>query len=278
MTYSIAEEIGALASKLGSGPLFVHSDPFRTARLVPRSRDRLGLLDAHVEVLVAAAGDRGLWLPSFNYDFPKTHRFDMANDPCQLGPLPEHFRQTAEEWRTPVPMFPVSGIGADPGIIWGEMTDPFGPDSIFAELERRDGVVIYYGETFHYNTIVHYAERKAGGPLYRYDKVFHGVVVKESGKEMPGSLNYHVRPMGTGLDYDWTRLLADAVENAVCFRLDGHPEVLAASARKLTEHWVRAMRFDPFILLDDRTQAWARLAHEKLGRRFTIGDFEQQPG
>ena len=128
MSYSIAEEISALAAKLGSGPLFVHSDPFRTARLVPRSRDRLGLLDSHVEVLTDAAGDRGLWLPSFNYDFPKTHRFDMANDPCQLGPLPEHFRQTAEEWRTPVPMFSVSGIGEDPGISWGEMTDPFGPD------------------------------------------------------------------------------------------------------------------------------------------------------
>lgn len=278
MSDSVAHQIGSLASTLGSGPLFVHSDPFRTARLVPRSRDRVGLLDSHVELLVEAAGDRGLWLPSFNYDFPKTHRFDMANDPCQLGPLPEHFRQTSEEWRTSVPMFAVSGIGAYPGIAWGDMTDPFGNESIFAELERQDGVVVYYGETFHYNTIVHYAERKTGGPVYRYDKVFSGVVVKESGKEMPGSLNYHVRPMGTGLDYDWPRLLADALKAGVCSRLEKHPEVLAASARALTAHWVEAMEADPFSLLDDKTQAWARLAYEKFGRRFTIGDFESQPG
>ena len=278
MSDGVADQIGSLASRLGSGPLFVHSDPFRTARLVPRSRDRVGLLDAHIEVLVEAAGDRGLWLPSFNYDFPKTHRFEMANDPCQLGPLPEHFRQMSEEWRTPVPMFSVSGVGADPGIGWGEMTDPFGPESIFAQLEARDGVIVYYGETFHYNTIVHYAERKAGGPVYRYDKVFSGIVVKESGKEMPGSLNYHVRPMGSGLDYDWPRLLADAIDVGVCFRLGGHPEILAASARALTEHWVKAMESDPFCLLDDKTQAWARLAYAKLGRRFTIGDFESQPG
>lgn len=278
MSSSVADQIASLASRLGSGPLFVHSDPFRTARLVPGSRDRVGLLDSHVELLIDAAGDRGLWLPSFNYDFPKTHRFDMSNDPCQLGPLPEHFRQTSEEWRTPVPMFSVSGIGANPGIAWGEMTDPFGPGSIFAKLESHDGVVVYYGETFHYNTIVHYAERKTGGPLYRYDKIFRGVVVKESGKEMPGSLNYHVRPMGMGLDYDWPRLLREAIRAGVCFRLESHPEVLAASARALTEHWVQAMEADPFSLLDDNTQAWARLAHEKVGRRFTIGDFESQPG
>lgn len=183
-----------------------------------------------------------------------------------------------EEWRTRVPMFPVSGIGEDPGIVWGEITDPFGGASIFAELEKRDGVVVYYGDTFHYNTLIHYAERKAGGPVYRYDKVFEGVVVKESGKELPGSLNYHVRPMGSGLDYDWPRLLQDAIAAEVCVRLEEHPEVLAASARALTAHWVRALEADPFSLLDDKTQAWARLAHQKIGRRFTIADFEPQPG
>lgn len=175
-------------------------------------------------------------------------------------------------------MFPVSGIGANPRISWGDRNDPFGPESIFAELEKRDGVVVYYGDTFHFNTIVHYAERRAGGPVYRYDKIFSGVVVTESGEELPGSLNYHVRPMGSGLDYDWPRLLEDAIANGICVRLDGHPEVLAASAKALTEHWVRAMESDPFDLLDDKTQAWARLAYEKIGRRFTLSDFESQPG
>ena len=60
----------------------------------------------------------------------------------------------------------------------------------------------------------------------------------------------------------------------VCVRLDGHPEILAASARALTLHWVRAMRDDPFSLLDEKTQKWVRLAHEETGRRFMIGDFE----
>lgn len=269
----IGEKIGELALSLGNGPLLVHSDPFRTARLVSRSRDRVALLDSHLDVLTIAAAGRGLWLPSFNYDFPRTHRFDLADDPCQLGPLPEHFRQTRQEWRTPVPMFSVSGTGEMPEVGWGDDTDPFGTESIFAEMEKRDAVIVYYGDTFHYNTIVHYAERKSGGPIYRYDKIFRGVVVID-GHEHPGFLDYHVRPLGSGLDYDWPRLLDEAVAAGVCVRLDGHPEVLAASAKALTNHWMTAMRDDPFALLDAKTQKWVRLAHEESGRRFMIGDFE----
>ncbi|MEO5904515.1 MAG: AAC(3) family N-acetyltransferase [Gemmatimonadaceae bacterium] len=274
MSDLIGEEIGALALSLGKGPLFVHSDPFRAARLAPRNRDRATLLDSHLDILTTAAGGRGLWLPSFNYDFPRTHRFDLVNDPCQLGPLPEHFRQTRQEWRTPVPMFSVSGIGEMPEVGWGDETDPFGTESIFAEMERRDAVIVYYGDTFHYNTLVHYSERKSGGPIYRYDKIFRGVVVMDGGEEHPGFLAYHVRPLGSGLDYDWPRLLEEASAAGVCVRLDGHPEVLAASASVLTQHWLEAMRDDPFSLLDARTQKWVRLAHEETGRRFMIGDFE----
>lgn len=274
MTDGIGEKIGELAISLGKGPLFVHSDPFRAARLVPRTRDRGRLLDSHLDVLAVAAGGRGLWLPSFNYDFPRTHRFDLENDPCQLGPLPEHFRQTRQEWRTPVPMFSVSGTGDVPEVGWGAETDPFGAESIFAEMEKRDAVIVYYGDTFPYNTIVHYAERKSGGPIYRYDKIFRGVVVMNGGKEYPGSLDYHVRPLGSGLDYDWPRLLDEAIAAGVCEGLDGYPEILAVSARALTNHWVRAMRDDPFALLDEKTQKWVRLAHEETGRRFMIGDFE----
>ena len=274
MTHDAGDAIAALVTPLGKGPLFVHSDPFRAARLVPRTRDKTALLDAHISVLERGAGERGLWLPSFNYEFPGTRRFDVANDPCQLGPLPEHFRQTTQEWRTPVPMFSVSGTGAAPEVGWGERTDPFGDESIFAELVKRDGVIVYYGDTFHYNTIVHFAERVTGGPIYRYDKIFRGAVVMENGEEFPGSLDYHVRPLGSGLDYDWPRLLEEALEAGVCVRSEKYPEILAAPARALAEFWVRAMRADPFALLDEKTQRWVRVAHEEIGRRFMIGDFE----
>ncbi|MEO5590408.1 MAG: AAC(3) family N-acetyltransferase [Gemmatimonadaceae bacterium] len=270
----IAGELRDFIAGIGAGPVFVHSDPLSTAALVPRARDRGGLLDSHVELLVRIADGRGLWAPAFNYDFPRSRRFDVSNDLCQLGPLPEHFRSQRADWRTHVPIFSVSGIGPDPGVVWGPDTDPFGPASIFRELAARDGVILYYGNTFHYSTIIHYAERQGGGPLYRYDKEFPGTVIVADGSAVTGSLNYHVRPLGAGLDYDWDRLLREAVEAGVCHRSGRYSQVLAASAQGLTRFFREAMNDDPFALLDEKSRSWVIPAYEEAGRRFLIGDFE----
>jgi aminoglycoside 3-N-acetyltransferase len=271
---SVASKLANLLQSMGAGPALVHSDPFRAARLVKPVRDRTAFLDSHVSLLLDAAGDRGLWAPTFNYDFPATRLFDVAQSPAQLGPIPERFRQRAASWRTPIPMFSVAGTGVQPPAAWRDATDPFGDDSVFATLVQNDGVVLYYGETFHYNTVLHYAERLAGGPAYRYDKIFPGRVVMNDRSEFEGSLNYHVRPAGTSLDYDWPRLLDEALVAGVCQRMDGAPELLVASARSLCNHWIRQLAADPFALLDAETRKWAEPAVEKLGRRFVLSDFE----
>jgi aminoglycoside 3-N-acetyltransferase len=242
---------------------------------VKPSRDRKSFLDAHVSVLTQAADDRGLWIPAFNYDFPRTHVFDVAADAAQVGPIPEHFRTTAAEWRTPVPIFSVTGTGPMPVVPWGQDTDAFGEESVFARLVESDGVILYYGDTFSYNTIVHYAERRSGGPAYRYDKLFGGQVVTSADNlSVLGSLLYHVRPLGTDLDYDWGGLLESAIGAGVCRRLDGFPEVLASSARALCDFWIEALEKDPLALLDQKTRQWVEPKLEKLGRRFVIGVFE----
>lgn len=273
---SVALLAAALIDELGAGPVFVHSDPYRAAPLVPATRDRKVFLDSHIALLREISAGRQLLSPAFNYDFPRTHVFDVESDPAQLGPIPEHFREAVAEWRTHVPIFSVAGLGEAPEISWGDRTDPFGPDSIFAWLVRHDAVILYYGGTFHYNTIVHHAERLTGGPLYRYDKIFEGDVRSESKDIEHGSLNYHVRPLNTGLDYDWSRLLEKALDAGVCRRLENHPQILAASARALCESWVGAMQRDPLALLDAPTLAWVRPRLDELGRRFQIGDFEPQ--
>ena len=270
--------IGALIRSMGSGPVFVHSDPFRAARLVKPVRDRNAYLDSHIAVLCDAAASQPLWLPTFNYDFPRIGVFDVRASESQLGPLPERFRTDRAEWRTPIPIFSIAGIGRASQPRWGFMTDPFGEDSVFADLVRSDGVVLYYGDTFNYNTLVHFSERVAGGPVYRYDKIFPGRVIIADGTSVDGSLDYHVRPMGTGLEYDWLRLLDEALSAGVCRRLESAPEILAASASQLNELWVDGMKRDPFALLDDKTRQWAEPRVNELGRRFSISDFETAEG
>ena len=262
---------------MGSGPVFVHADAFRAARLVKPVRDRSAYLEAHVSLLLDAAEGRPFWCPTFNYEFGKSRVFDVISSESQLGPITEFFRTTAAEWRTPVPIFSVAGIGGQPAQRWGALTDPFGADSMFAELIADDGVILYYGDTFHYNTLVHQAERVHGGPVYRYDKIFPGEVITRDGNAVEGSLLYHVRPFGTGLDYDWPRLLDEALQAGVCRRLDGSTEILAASARGLYGLWVSDMKGDPFALLDEKSRKWVEPAVEELGRRFVLTDFEAPP-
>jgi len=213
-------------------------------------------------------------MPAFNYDFPRTKTFNVAADPSQVGPISEQFRVSASEWRTGIPIFSATGTGAAPSTIWGEGVDPFNTESLFARLVEADGTILYYGDTFHYNTIVHYAERGAGGPPYRYDKLFGGTVITPNGAQLEGSLKYHVRPLGMGLDYDWPGILGRAVACGACVRLEGYPEILAARAATLTDFLVEEMTTDPLRLLDHETRRWVEPALQQLGRRFVMDDFE----
>ena len=271
----IARAIEQLVETRGSGPVFVHSDPFRAARLVKPVRDRALYLDSHIDMICHAGCDRAHWFPTFNYDFPRTRVFDVQASESQLGPVPERFRTTVSTWRTPIPIFSIAGVGYDPQPRWGPGTDPFGHGSIFHELVSQDGVVLYYGDTFHYNTLVHYSERESGGPVYRYDKLFPGRVIMADGSSVEGSLDYHVRPMNMGLDYDWVRLKNEAVNAGVLRHLDRYPEILAASARGLNDLWVANLVDDPFSLLNDESRSWAEPKVNELGRRFVLSDFEE---
>lgn len=277
----LASERGAISAllsrglaQLGSGPVWVHADPFRAARLVPRTSDRDDFLDSHLDLIKTSAQGRPIWMPAFNYDFPRTRTFDVRRDPSQLGPIPERFRTNASEWRTEIPIFSASGTGAAPAIEWGEETDPFGTDSIFAKLVGSDGVILYYGDTFHYNTLVHFAERAAGNPAYRYDKIFEGTVTRDDGTSVRGSLRYHVRPLGRALDYDWPVLLRRALDSGACVRLEDRSDVLASSASALTQFFVDELERDPLSLLDQESRSWVEPLLSRLGRRFVLSDFE----
>jgi aminoglycoside 3-N-acetyltransferase len=122
---------------------------------------------------------------------------------------------------------------------------------------------------------VHYSERESGGPLYRYDKLFPGRVIMADASSVEGSLNYHVRPMNMGLDYDWPRLKTEAVNAGVLRHLDEFPEILAASARGLNDLWKANLADNPFSLLDQASRSWAEPRVNQLGRRFLLSDFEE---
>jgi aminoglycoside 3-N-acetyltransferase len=263
--------------KSGPGPVWVHSDLLVAGRFIERIRDREALLQRHLGFLKGAADGRDLWLPCFNYDYPKTRQFDARTAVCQLGPLGEYFRTHEARWRTADPIFSVAGLGSQPEYHSASTeVDPFDRSSAFAELCDRDGTVLFYGAPFSSVTIIHYAERKGGGPVYRYDKMFPGSVTEMAGNTRSINYCYHVRPWGKHLGYDWDRIVQDATSAGILQSLDREQRCVArmARARDLIEYWVEQVRQDPLYLLDTASRQWVQPQFETLGRRFLISDFE----
>lgn len=265
-----------LIDGLGDGPLLVHSDLLRAGRLLPVSAGRNEWLTAHVDRVRETAGERGLWMPTFNYGFPRSGRYDVLYDVSEVGPLTEHFRTTVAGWRTPTPVFSFAGIGQPPEFDRGaEAIDPFGSRSTFAKLVEQDGAILFYGAPFSAATIVHHAERSAGGPLYRYDKRFSGEVVGADRAVHRVLLLYHVRPLNRWLDYDWKKLLLDSTAAGVCRAWEANgSRFIAASARGLVRLWSERLGREPLYLLDERSRSWVGPMLQRLGRRFEVDDFE----
>lgn len=262
---------------IGDGPVLVHSDALNTLRLVPRTRDICKLAQAHINKISHLAGGRNLWMPAFNYSFPRTHRYDLENDSSEVGLISEQFRESAT-WRTHTPIFNFTGTGVKPGIeLFDEATvDPFGPDSAFGDLIKFDGSILWYGAPIASATILHFVESHNSKPLYRYDKIFSGTVINGA-KKINVHLKYHVRPLQGPLGYDWPRLTQDALESSVIskIKLDAEADIFACSAGALADYWAERYSEDPFYFLDAPSRKWTEPLLETLGRRFNIQDFEE---
>ena len=274
---TLREQLRRLVDETGDGPVFVHSDLLTASLLVEEPLHPGEILPYHISLLKEAASGRPLWMPAFNYDFPKTGRFDVRRSPSQVGALSEYFRTAVAQWRTEDPVFSASGIGPrpDPPEL-GSTTEAFGPCSIFGELDRRRATLLLYGTSIASATISHYCEKQAGGPPYRYDKVFHGAVTRADGSCRSMEYVYHVRPMNRTLEYDCARL-AQELRAAGLLReiqVNGRTAAQAIGAHALSLFWTERLRADAFFLLHASTRAWVEPTFHALGRRFLLTDFE----
>jgi len=266
----------ALAADKSDSPLLAHADVFRARAAIANTSDPKLMLSRHMAALLAISGDRPLFIPSFNYDFTRTRVYRPEHDASQVGVLTEHARTQWASWRCGPPVFNFSSnMPADPSIPYAGDVDPFGPDTIFGLLHRTGGKVLMYGAPFSSFTFLHYIERLTGGPVYRYDKLFIGVVQEKDGIERPVQLNYHCRPMGKTLEYDWVKLRSDAQAQGIVhnFKAPGS-EVLLIDIALICQFWQDQLQRDPLYLLDQDSRAWVEPELSRLGRRFVVSDFE----
>lgn len=272
----------------------MHTDLFGVRGAVGRVRDLDTLMDRHVAAIHQSAGGREVFFPTFNYDFFRARRYDVAADPCQVGTLNEHVRTRHAGWRSPVPVFhfcaryaPVrfrgpaldlSGAGSALAAAHEQpaAVDPFGSGSLFDHVRAADGAVVMYGADFSAFTGLHHVESYAGPPLYRYDKAFDGEVVGAHGRTRPVRLTCHMRPMGRAMDYAWEVLREEGIREGVIEPVRGPgAHALVVALDPLARFWANKLVKDPLALLDGGSRAWIEPMLERLGGRFRREQFEQ---
>ncbi|MBN1185612.1 MAG: AAC(3) family N-acetyltransferase [Bacteroidales bacterium] len=259
--------------ELESNTILIHSDIMQGFNIPYKNRETFPL--SHLNELHSLKTNLIFWMPSFNYDFCKGQPFDIKKTPSQVGALTEYFRKNVAHWRTHVPVFSFSGIGEYPAISIADIIDPFGNESAFHILYNKNALLMHYGSLINTTTILHYAERRSGCLSYRYDKLFVGKVITNNNDELEVKFNFHVRPFGKYIDYDWKKIKNELIENKILFEFKEEScRILLCKIQDLIDYWVNRMKQDPFYLLDNISKAWIEPLVNKLGRSFLITDFE----
>lgn len=271
--------LSAISKAIGiaDGPILYHTDVFRASAAVGAIRGQGELLRAHENSIRCVSGGRSTWIPVFNYDFLRTGLEDRTKAASQVGVLSEHFRRIWQPRRFGPPVFNFTSDGElDSAVSLEGEVNPFGVDCPFEQLRKLRGSVVMWGAHFSRFTGIHYIECMANGPIYRYNKLFSGIVL--SANESNGQqvvLRYYVRPLGCYLDYDWDRLLEFSIQRGVVTRiLAPRGFALVIDFPEICKLWSDAIRRDPLFLLDKESRVWVDQKLSHLGRRFELGDFE----
>ena len=259
--------------KLLKSPYLIHSDIFRTAGIVrgllPKRATSNQILHTHLTLLKDSLGVENIAFPTFNYDFPKTKIFDLDKTPSQVGVLTNFALKDSDFSRTRTPIFSFAIAGGFNRLYSNE---PFGQQSLFSEIYQNDGTIIFYGTQIESTTYLHYVESQVGPPRYRYDKEFSGTLIEDD-KSTSCQVRIHVRPLGLELDYDWPLLLNLLKTNGVIYQIES--TVFAVKAKDLTQVWGDQISRDDMSILSERCRGVMFSALNRLGRRFTIADYER---
>ncbi len=258
-------------------PVVLHTNTTALG-IIDKPKPRKQLLGDYWSAVGEAAEGAPLAVPTFNYDFTRSRRYAVADDPCQVGVLNEFVRALHPDARTRTPVFNFC-VPDNPGFGTAVVANPFGPQSLFAELVERDGYVGFLSAGFESNTFLHHVEERHGIG-YRYIKEFAGEVVGPDGTAEPVTFQYRVRPMEPGaVDYEWPRLIADLRDRDILREFPvGRGTMLLYSAPALLEHWSEQLRRDEYFLLTPDSRKITEALAERHGYPLTFERLENNHG
>ena len=186
-------------------PFIIHSDVFKVFHLIEKNfkrRDRNKIEQKHFYFLNKNFGSKNILIPSFNYGFAETKKFDLDKTPSEVGTLSNYILNNNLLYRTDTPFFSFLHK-MQKNISFGYT--PFGKGSVFDYVFKNGGSIIFYGADIDSCTFIHYLESAKKQPVYRYDKKFSGSIINKN-KIKKVEVKLHVRPNNFFLDYDWNKI------------------------------------------------------------------------
>jgi len=254
----------------------IHTDalraPFRSS-----SKTQKDILQDYVTDIDNLTAGINYSLPCFNYDFIKTGIYSVIDSECQVGAINEYVRRSNYSYRTLTPVFSYTykfGIDFKESLI---PCDPFSKTSFFDYLKRKKTILLHYGSEIVHSTLIHYIERIGKSLLYRYDKVFKGVVFTSENEKIGAELIYHVRPKNIHLKYANEKLRIDLLNEGIMIEwAQKGQRVSFCDYERLVEFWLFKFNSDPYYFLDDETVFIIDTQIQKLGRKFLLSDFEYE--
>jgi aminoglycoside N3'-acetyltransferase len=266
-------ELGQLLSTLpATTPVVVHSDILRTG--IPDGlSDSEQQCNAWIEILVSAASGRPLLLPTFNYDFARTRLFDPTRDLGQVGRLSRYCTERYAALRTRTPIFNFCILNND-GISLAPESNPFGPGSTFAMLDRRNAAVVFLGADMIANTFIHYVEEQLQVG-YRYLKPFPGRIA--DGADLTSiDFCFRVRPLVTDAvvygDLGEHELQEKGMLRAATV---GHSAAMMYRTNDYMNIVGAAMRKDELHVLTPESRAMTEELYRRYGRPLTFEKLER---
>ncbi|MCQ9201518.1 MAG: HAD-IIIC family phosphatase [Prochlorococcus marinus XMU1425] len=195
---SFLEFVKELNKNLDDAPLIIHNDISKIINnfpeLLKKKRDKI--LENIILILRENLSCKNIFIPSFNYDYPKTGIYNVEDSEGQLGALSEYVRKKYPKYRTHVPVFSHVDIALKHDCFKPEyrIDKSFGSESFYEWFTKKNGNIIFWGcEIENTNTYIHHIEN-VSGVTYRFNKLFPGEVIAGQ-KIIPLNFEYFVRSL-----------------------------------------------------------------------------------
>ncbi|AOT07453.1 AAC(3) family N-acetyltransferase [Pseudoalteromonas luteoviolacea] len=236
--------------------VFIHSSLFSVGKIDDvQPQDIPKVLLSCFETVIGNKGS--IFMPCFNYDFPKTRHADLTIQETTLGFWPEWFRKQKNVVRSAHPMFSICGAGASAHkICQPERPElyAFGQGSTYDRLIESDSVLVLQGIGLRVATVVVQIEAMLGLP-YRFNKPFFGQVTLSTGQTIEDNFYHFCFPLNNAYREDYAALEASLLSSGVMLKKPfGRGFIFAVRMKALYEFIKNFTKDDPFALLNCRPQ------------------------